>query len=125
LGDTRLAERLVANLVDNAIRHNTRGGTVDVTTGTDSDTATLTVTNTGPVIPPDRLDHLFQPFTRLAGHRTANHHGLGLGLGLPIVAAIAAAHGAHLAVHPLPTGGLAVTVQLRGGRTPSTAGPPS
>ena len=109
-GDARLAERLVANLVDNAIRHNTAGGTVTVATGTRDGMATLTVTNTGPVIPPERLDHLFQPFARLTPDRTAN--GDGVGLGLPIVAAIAAAHHAHLDARPRPGGGLSVTVRL-------------
>jgi signal transduction histidine kinase len=109
-GDARLTERLVANLVDNAIRHNTTDGTVTVATGTRGGMATLTVTNTGPVIPPEQLDHLFQPFARLAPNRTASRDGLGLGL--PIVAAIATAHDAHLDVRPRPEGGLTVTVRL-------------
>ena len=110
LGDTRLAERMVANLVDNAIRHNDTGGTVEVVTDIRAGVATLTVTNTGPVIPPEQVDRLFQPFDQLAPDRTATRDGLGLGL--PIVAAIAAAHDARLDVHPLPAGGLAVTVRL-------------
>lgn len=109
LGDTRLTERLVANLVDNAIRHNHEGGNVEVATGTQAGTATLTVTNTGPVIPPDELDHLFQPFARQAPDRTARD---GLGLGLPIVTAIVSAHNADLNVDPHPAGGLTVTVWL-------------
>lgn len=109
-GDARLAERLVANLVDNAIRHNNTGGTVEVMTNSRAGVATLTVTNTGPVIPPGQVDRLFQPFDQLVPDRTATRDGLGLGL--PIVAAIAAAHDARLDVHPLPTGGLTVTVRL-------------
>jgi signal transduction histidine kinase len=106
LGDARLAERMVANLVDNAIRHNVPGGTVTVTTGAGA----ATVTNTGPVIPADELDQLFQPFTRLTGERVAAPDGLGLGL--PIVAAIVTAHKGRLDARPLPTGGLTVTVRL-------------
>jgi signal transduction histidine kinase len=68
------------------------------------------VTNTGPVIPADELDQLFQPFTRLAGERVAAPDGLGLGL--PIVAAIVTAHEGHLDARPLPAGGLTVTVRL-------------
>lgn len=109
LGDTNLTERLVTNLIDNAIRHNNTGGTVDVTITTQPGAATLTVTNTGPLIPPDQLDRLFQPFARLTPDRTTRD---GLGLGLPIVTAIAAAHGADLDARPLPTGGLAITVRL-------------
>jgi signal transduction histidine kinase len=101
---------MVANLVDNAIRHNDAGGTVEVLTGTQGGMATLTISNTGPVVPPDRLDQLFQPFVRLVPDRTATRDGLGLGL--PIVASIAAAHDARLDATPLPEGGLAVTVRL-------------
>jgi signal transduction histidine kinase len=108
-GDARLTERLVANLVDNAIRHNTTDGTVEVATGTRGGMATLRVTNSGPVIPPEHLDHLFRPFARLVPDRTAHD---GLGLGLPIVAAIASAHDAHLEARPRPGGGLTVTVRL-------------
>jgi signal transduction histidine kinase len=92
--------------VDNAIRHNVPGGTVTITTGAGA----ATVTNTGPVIPADELDQLFQPFTRLAGERVAAPDGLGLGL--PIVAAIVTAHEGRLDARPLPTGGLSVTVRL-------------
>jgi signal transduction histidine kinase len=106
LGDARLAERMVANLVDNAIRHNIPGGTVTITTGAGA----ATVTNTGPVIPVDELDGLFEPFMRLAGERVAVPDGLGLGL--PIVAAIVTAHEGHLDARPLPTGGLTITVRL-------------
>jgi signal transduction histidine kinase len=104
----------VTNLIDNAIRHNnSTGGTVTVTvtaTTPRPGAATLMVTNTGPVIPPDQLDRLFQPFARHAPDRTAIRDGLGLGL--PIVAAIVAAHDADLDARPLPAGGLAVTVWL-------------
>jgi signal transduction histidine kinase len=74
-GDPRLAERLVANLADNAIRYNAPGGRVDITAGRRDDRACLAVTNTGPVIPPDQLGRLFQPFQRLAeGRRTESGH---------------------------------------------------
>jgi signal transduction histidine kinase len=69
--------------------------------------AVLTVTNTGPAIPPGEVARLLQPFQRLGTNRTAAH---GHGLGLSIVQAIAAAHGAALAVHPRPRGGLRIEV---------------
>jgi signal transduction histidine kinase len=109
LGDSRLAERLVANLVDNAIRHNIPGGTVWMTTSMDESRAFLSVTNTGPEVPLEQVERLFQPFQRLEAGRTARD---GLGLGLPIAVAIAAAHGAELRARPHPGGGLEVEVRF-------------
>jgi len=111
-GDPRLAERLVANLVDNALRHNLPGGHVEVVTGTKNSHAVLLVTNTGPVIPATEVDRLLQPFQRLGSDRTG--HGEGLGLGLSIVQAIAQAHGAALTIHPHPGGGLQAEVRFPG-----------
>jgi signal transduction histidine kinase len=110
-GDPRLLERLVANLVDNAMTYNVEGGHVLVTTGSEDGTAVLTVTNTGPAIPASEIDRLFHPFQRLDPHRTNAQHGHGLGLS--IVRAIATAHGATLAVHPQPEGGLSITVDFK------------
>jgi signal transduction histidine kinase len=107
LGDAPLAERLVTNLVDNAIRHNVPGGAVEVGTAVWAGHAVVSVFSTGPVIPPDQVDRLFQPFHRGAPRdRTGGRDGLGLGLS--IVAAIAEAHGAWLQAHALPGGGLGV-----------------
>jgi len=107
-GDPRLVERLVANLVDNAMRHNIARGRIQFSTGVEDGKAVLSVTNTGPVIPTDDVDRLFQPFQRLDPRRA--HHRDGHGLGLSIVRAIAAAHGATIAAHPLPEGGLRVQI---------------
>ena len=113
-GDPRLAERLVANLVDNALRHNVPGGEVTVTTGTESGRSFISVANTGPKMPPDALARLFQPFQRL-GPDPADHSG-GLGLGLSIVQAIARAHHADLAARARPDGGLHVRAAFPCGR---------
>ena len=111
LGDLRLAERLAANLIDNAIRYNTTGGQVEITAGSRDGRAFLAVTNTGPVIPPDQLSRLFQPFQRLDQGRGQPSSGPGgLGLGLAIVSAIAAAHGADLRAVTRGAGGLTVEV---------------
>ena len=108
-GDPRLIERLVANLLDNAIGHNVTGGHVELaTTVTDRGNAVLTVTNTGAAIPPAEINRLFQPFQRLDSHRT--HHKDGHGLGLSIVRAVATAHGAAITAHPRPEGGLSIEV---------------
>ncbi|HUC56405.1 MAG TPA: HAMP domain-containing sensor histidine kinase [Streptosporangiaceae bacterium] len=108
-GDGRLLERLVVNLVDNAIRHNVPGGWVTVSTSQPDGPARLRVRNSGPLISPAEAGRLFGPFERLAGSRTA---GSGSGLGLSIVSAIAAAHGAWLSAEPLPGGGLDVQVRF-------------
>lgn len=110
-GDPRLVERLVANLVDNAVRHNVPGGHVQVTTTITAGQARLTVTNTGLAIPADQLERLVQPFQRLSPNRTTDVDG-GHGLGLSIVAAIAKAHNAALTLRPLPGGGLTAEVDF-------------
>ncbi|MGH3205454.1 MAG: sensor histidine kinase [Streptosporangiaceae bacterium] len=107
-GSPRLAERLVANLVDNALRHNVPGGRVEVSTGTRDGRAMVSVTNTGPAVPPAAVERLFQPFQRLAAERVSR--GEGLGLGLSIVHAIAETHGADITASSQPEGGLAIEV---------------
>jgi signal transduction histidine kinase len=119
LGDPRLAERLVSNLVDNAIRHNTSGGQVTVGTGTRSGRSVLHVANTGPAVPPSEIDRLLRPFQRLGADRTDRD---GHGLGLSIVAAIAAAHHAELRVRPRPAGGLDIEVHFARPDLPPDAG---
>ncbi|MEU1284265.1 ATP-binding protein [Kitasatospora sp. NPDC005856] len=105
-GDSVLLERLVQNLVANAVRHNHPGGRVRVTTGPHG----LAVSNTGPQVPPDTVPLLFEPFRRMAERRHAP--GEGAGLGLSIVASVARAHRATVLAkaNPAPGGGLTVTV---------------
>jgi signal transduction histidine kinase len=110
-GDPALLERLVANLIENAIEHNVTGGSVEVRTGAEGGDSVLSVVNTGLVIPPGDVERLLEPFQRFGANRTADedgHHGLGLS----IVRAIAAAHDADLYVEARPSGGLAVTVRF-------------
>jgi signal transduction histidine kinase len=109
-GDPALLERLVANLVENAVRHNQPDGWLEVTTGTDGGRAFVLVANGGRAIPPDRVESLFEPFRRLEG-RVASPAG-GAGLGLSIVRAVARAHGGQATARALPGGGLEVTVRL-------------
>lgn len=106
-GDPSLTESLVANLVDNAVRHNVTGGEARVTTAAPGGLPTLRVANSGPVIPPDEVGMLLEPFRQLGGERTRRS---GHGLGLAIVAAVASAHDAGLSVRARPEGGLDVTV---------------
>jgi signal transduction histidine kinase len=107
-GDARLAERLISNLVDNAIRHNHTRGRIDVQTTTKADRSVVSVANSGPIVPADEIERLFQPFQRLGTSRT--DHRDGIGLGLSIVKAVAAAHDATLSVQPRPSGGLQIDV---------------
>jgi signal transduction histidine kinase len=109
-GDPRLIERLIANLIDNAIRHNTPGGHVEIITGTRDRNAFVFIANTGPTIPPEQVQRLFQPFQRLDGART--RHNSGHGLGLSIVQAIANAHLAELNARARPEGGLTIEVSF-------------
>jgi signal transduction histidine kinase len=109
-GNPRLIERLVSNLLENAIRHNIPGGEVKVSTGPGRGGAVLRVRNTGAVIPADEVERLLQPFQRLSRERIG--HDDGLGLGLSIIAAIATGHDAQLEVRPLKGGGLDVEVRF-------------
>jgi signal transduction histidine kinase len=108
-GDPVLAERLVANLVDNAIRYNLAvGGEVWVSTRAVAGGSELTVANTGPVVDGADVGRIFQPFERLS-ERTSRD---GSGLGLAIVASIAAIHGGTAIALPRDGGGLSVTVTI-------------
>jgi signal transduction histidine kinase len=125
-GDRRLVERLVTNVVDNAVRHNVTGGDgaagwIEVVTASCDARAVLTVTNTGPPVPADEVDELFVPFHRLGAERTTI--GGGLGLGLSIVQAIADAHGATIAATANPDGGLSVEVTFPAQLPRSAASP--
>jgi signal transduction histidine kinase len=119
-GDPRLAERLVANLVDNSIRHNLPGGQVQVRTWSAEGASYVRVSNTGQAVPVDELHRLIHPFQRLAPGRGG---GTGSGLGLSIVQAIADAHGARCTLTSRPEGGL--TVEVRFPTTPGDHGPDS
>ena len=113
-GDPALVESLVTNLVDNATGYNIKDGRVEVATGTEGARCFLSVTNTGPPVPPEMVDRLLSPFQRLDRRADDGHHGLGLS----IVASIAAAHSADLTVRARPDGGLAIRVLFPAGSVP-------
>jgi signal transduction histidine kinase len=110
MGDPVLIERLVQNLVENAIRHNHGGGELSVATRGRDGTAELVVTNTGPVVPAYEVETIFEPFRRLGSDRV--HSDRGSGLGLSIVRATTTVHGGTVTAEPRPGGGLTVTVRL-------------
>jgi signal transduction histidine kinase len=117
-GDRHLIERLVSNLVDNAIRHNAPDGVVRALVEQRAGQSRLRVANSGPPVPQQEVERLLQPFHRLAPDRVG--HRDGLGLGLSIVEAIAAAHGANLAIRPRSGGGLEVEVWFQADRRPGS-----
>jgi signal transduction histidine kinase len=108
-GDPKLIESLIANLLDNAIRHNRPDGYIRITIEA-GPSAGVTVSNSGPVVPEDQLQRLLQPFQRLSPSR--NDLRDGYGLGLAIGNAVAHAHRATLAVATRAEGGLDVTVRF-------------
>jgi signal transduction histidine kinase len=108
VGSRTLLLRLAANLIDNAINYNQAGGWVQATTAADGPSARLIVENSGPVLDPAEVDRLSDPFRRGGTDRTGSDRGVGLGLS--IVAAIAAAHGGTIELRSRAEGGMRVTV---------------
>jgi signal transduction histidine kinase len=110
-GDPVLLERLVQNLVENAVRHNTpHDGAIWLATRHFGNHVELEVANTGPVVPPYDIEAIFEPFRRLRGQRVDS--GRGSGLGLSIVRAITTAHGGTVRAEPRDGGGLTITVRV-------------
>jgi len=119
-GDRVLLERLVENLVENALRYNEHGGWISVSTGVDGDTAALRVANSGRSVPPEQVASLFERFRRLdeGGHEPGHRS---FGLGLSIVDAVARAHGGSATAEAQPDGGLLVVVTLPAAAVPADA----
>ncbi|MEU8436630.1 ATP-binding protein [Streptomyces sp. NPDC029216] len=126
-GDHALLDHLIRNLLTNAVRHNRPGGRIEVTTAAAAPPAAgqgapdgppepeggvLTVSNTGPVIDPEDVPRLLEPFRRRVERR--HTAGEGAGLGLSLVASIARAHGAGLRAeaNPAPDGGMTIRVRF-------------
>jgi len=110
-GDRVLLERMIANLVENAVRHNNPGGWIGVRTIQQPDGAVFEIANTGPSVPAEQIPTLFEPFAR-AGQRINSSDGVGLGLS--IANAIARAHDATISGRPRPGGGLEMSVTIPG-----------
>jgi signal transduction histidine kinase len=106
-GDPVLLERLITNLVANAIVYNELGGWAEVTVGAQP---AITVSNSGQHVPPEEVPALFEPFRRLGTDRIS--HTGGVGLGLPIARSIAAAHQGAIHAWVRPEGGLTVAIDL-------------
>jgi len=108
-GDPALLERIAGNLLENAVRHNTERGWIDVLTQPGGTWSTLRVRSSGALVDPASADKLFEPFRRAGVARTARS---GAGLGLSIVRAAVEAHGGVVTAEPVVGGGLSVTVRL-------------
>jgi signal transduction histidine kinase len=110
-GGRVLIERMIANLVENAVRHNIPDGWVRVRTRAAAGRSVFEIANTGPVVPEDQVARLFEPFARGEGRASASG---GVGLGLSIATAIARAHDGVIAARSRVGGGLEISVTLPG-----------
>jgi signal transduction histidine kinase len=119
-GSQTLLSRMVANVLDNALTHNSPGGFVHVATNLDGPDVQLLIDSSGPPLDQNDVQKLGQPFHRLGAERTASDTGVGLGLS--IVAAIATAHGGALRLHARDEGGLRVVIELPRAMRPVPAG---
>jgi signal transduction histidine kinase len=108
-GDPHLLERMVGNLVDNAVRHNEPGGWIRLRTGTSDATVFFQISNSGLFIPDDAVPSLFEPFRRIEGRAGTRD---GVGLGLSIAQSVVTAHGATVSARSQPGGGLDISVVL-------------
>ncbi len=117
-GSPALISRMVENVIDNAVCHNTDGGWIRITSASSDGRASLVVENGGPVLEQEQVRELSRPFRRTGAERTGSDNGSGLGLS--IVAAIAEAHGGSLDLRARPGGGLRVCILL-----PAVAGVPA
>lgn len=115
-GSPALLGRLVANVIDNAVTHNESGGWIAITGTATGEETVLVVETGGGVLDQRQVDRLAQPFERLGGERTGSP-----GLGLSIVAAVAAAHGGRLSLLARPEGGLGVSITLPAAKVPVSA----
>ena len=114
LADAGLLERVVANLIDNALRHG-HGASVLIRAAVHGGEAELAVSDRGPGLPAGALESLFAPFQRL-GDRASRP---GVGLGLAVARGFTEAMGGRIRAEPTPGGGLTMTITLPLAPTPS------
>ena len=82
VGDRSKVDQILLNLLSNAIKFTNGGGTIRVSTAATDDTASILVADTGPGIPGDKLEAIFEPFIQLGRSLSSAHEGTGLGLAI-------------------------------------------
>jgi two-component system sensor histidine kinase TctE len=107
VGDGTMLREMIVNLVDNALRYSKPGGSVTVRLAASDGEAELTVSDTGPGIPPEEREHVFERFYRIAGATEE-----GSGLGLAIVREVVENAGGSVTLSDAAAGGLKVEVRL-------------
>ncbi len=112
-GDPLLLERMIRNLVNNAVRHNEPGGWIRLRTGSSNGAAYLEIANSGPHIPDDTVPSLFEPFRRMEARAGVRD---GVGLGLSIARSVVTAHRATVTARSRPAGGLDISVVIPRGQ---------
>jgi signal transduction histidine kinase len=108
-GDPQLLERMITNLVDNAVRHNEPGGWIQLRTGSKNAAVYLEIANSGPFVPDDVVPSLLEPFRRM-DPRTGVRDGVGLGLS--IARSVVTAHRGTVTARSRPVGGLDISVVI-------------
>ena len=115
--------QVLHNLVRNAVAHTERGDRIAVLARAHDGQLDISVSDTGPGIPPDQLEQVFERFHRVDGSRSRDHGGSGLGLA--IARAIIEAHGGSIRAESTPGHGATLRIQLPGYRPTSTHDSPS
>ncbi|NIP82370.1 MAG: HAMP domain-containing protein [Gemmatimonadetes bacterium] len=110
--DPGLLDQLLWNLVDNAVKFTPSGGRVRLSLDGDADAVEIRVADTGPGLPPEDVDRIFERFYRADRSRTHHAETSGTGLGLSIVRAIAKVHGGRARAGNRPEGGAEFVVRL-------------
>jgi two-component system sensor histidine kinase KdpD len=117
LADPGLLERVIANLVDNALRHG-RGCPVTLRGSAHANRVELRIVDAGPGVPRGQSERLFAPFQRLGDRQPG-----GLGLGLSVARGFTEAMGGTLTADDTPGGGLTIAVSLPSATHPAPADP--
>jgi PAS domain S-box-containing protein len=108
--DEQKVEQIVLNLLSNAVKFTPEGGRITISCAQGEDRGTITVSDTGPGIPADKFEAIFEPFVQLG--RTLTSQQQGTGLGLAISRDLARAMNGDLAVGNAPGGGATFTLTL-------------
>jgi heavy metal sensor kinase len=111
-GDIRMIQRLVSNLVDNAVKYSPPSSRVEVVLDKDAQGAVLTVRDSGMGIAPEDLPHIFKRFYRGDASRSSGHPEAGVGLGLSLAQTVVRVHGGKIDVQSTPSQGSTFTVYL-------------